>query len=338
VKGRTKVVRGIAVAVMGVLVLLPHAGWAVEEGEARECVRLFDARSYDEAQSCFHAYLADHREDGAAMAYLGRTFLARRRPGAAIEWLKRAVLRAPARSELHDWLAQAYGIAAERAPVVRQFSLAVKAGKEFERAVALDPSNLDAVEDLIEFQIEAPVFLGGSVAKAQAHAIDLERRDRLRGRLALAQVLLHSQGLAAAERELLATAAEFAADPRPQVALGVVLRGGGQFDRAFEAFDAALRLDPDNADAEIELARTAALSGQRLDRAQDLLARYLLRVPPGDGAALADGHLGLGAVLEKRRAQGRARSEYQAALHLDPDSAAARNALRRLDHAPATTP
>jgi hypothetical protein len=100
VKGRIKVVRGIAVAVMGVLVLLPHAGWAVEEGEARECVRLFEARSYDEAQSCFHGYLADHREEGAAMAYLGRTFLARRRPGPAIEWLKRAVLRAPERSEL----------------------------------------------------------------------------------------------------------------------------------------------------------------------------------------------------------------------------------------------
>ena len=331
--------RGIAVFVLCVLGLglLPSAGCAAEEGSARECVRLFEARSYLEAQACFQGYLADHGEDGAAMAYLGRSFLARRRPGAAIEWLKRAVRQAPERSELHDWLAQAYGIAAERAPVVRQFGLAVKAGREFERAVALDPANLDAVEDLIEFQVEAPVFLGGSVAKAQAHAADLERRDRLRGRLALAQVLLHSQGFAAAERELLAAAAEFAADPRPQIALGVALRNAGQYDRAFEAFDAALRLDPDNTDAAVELARAAALSGQRLDRAQELLARYLRQVPPGDGAALADGHLGLGAVLERRRARERARSEYQEALHLDPESAAARNALRRLDR-PAAAP
>jgi tetratricopeptide (TPR) repeat protein len=334
----TKVGRGIAVVVMGGLGLLPRAARAVEEGSARECVRLFEARGYEEAQACFQVYLATHREDGAAMAYLGRAFLARRRAGAAIEWLKRAVMQAPERSELHDWLAQAYGIAAERAPVVRQFSLAVKAGKEFERAVALDPANLDALEDLIEFQIEAPIFLGGSVAKAQAHAADLQRRDRLRGRLAQAQVLLHSQGPAAAERELLATAAEFASDPRPQVALGVALRDAGQYGRAFDAFDAALRLDPDDADAEVELARAAALSGQRLDRAEGLLDRYLQRVPPGDGAALADGHLGLGALLEKRRARGRARDEYQAALHLDPDSTAARNALRRLDHPAAAAP
>jgi tetratricopeptide (TPR) repeat protein len=332
------VLRGIAVAVLGAFVLLPPAGWSVEEGEARECVRLFEARSYEEAQSCLHAYLAEHREDTAAMAYLGRTFLARRRPAPALERLKRAVARAPERADLHDWLAQAYGIAAERAPVVRQFGLAVKAGKEFERAVTLDPSNLDAVEDLIEFQIEAPVFLGGSVAKAEAHAADLERRDRLRGRLALAQVLLRSQGLAAAERELRATAAEFAADPRPQIALGVALTAAGQFGRAFDAFDAALRLDPDNADAEVELARAAALSGQRLDRAAELLDRYLRRVPPGDGAALADGHLCRGALLEKRRARGQARNEYQAALHLDPDSTVARRALRRLDEAPAAAP
>jgi tetratricopeptide (TPR) repeat protein len=333
-------VRGFAMAaaaVAGLMGLLPPAA-AAEQGEAQPCMRLFEARSYPEAQACFQGYLAGHGEDAAAMAYLGRSFLARRRPWAAIDWLKRAVSREPERSDFHDWLAQAYGTAAERAPVVRQFGLAVKAGREFERAVALDPSNLDAVEDLIEFQIEAPAVLGGSVAKAQAHAADLERRDRLRGRLALAQVLLHAQGLAATERELLAAAAEFPADPRPQVALGVALAGAGQYERAFGAFDAALRLDPGNADAQVELARAAALSGQRLESAEELLARYLRSVPPGDGAALADGHLGMGALLEKRRAVQQARSEYRAALDLDPDSALARKALRRLDRDPAASP
>jgi len=107
----------------------------------------------------------------------------------AIEWLQRAVARAPGRSDFHDWLGRAYGIAAQRAAVVRQLGLAVKARQEFERAVELDPANADALEDLIEFQIQAPAFLGGSLAKARAHAAELERRDPLRGRLVGAEIL-----------------------------------------------------------------------------------------------------------------------------------------------------
>jgi tetratricopeptide (TPR) repeat protein len=343
-----------AAALLSLLPMLPPwMAWAAGEDDAPAgCVRSFDARAYREAQECFAARVAKQPADALALFYLGRTYFERRQAMPAIDWLQRAVARAPGRSDFHDWLGRAYGIAAQRAAVVRQFGLATRARQEFERAVELDPANPDALEDLIEFQIQAPAFLGGSLAKARAHAAELERRDPLRGRLAGAEILLRQParpagppapagpagqagpaglaGVAAAERELRAAAADFPSDPRPRLALAAAYEQAGRLEQAGDEIEAALRLDPDNAEAHGALARVAAASGRQLARAEELLTRDLQRLPPGDDAALADCHYALAALLERRGDRGRAREHYQEALRRDPGSAAARAALRRL--------
>src|SRR5260370_5711384 len=91
--------------------------------ELRACIRQFDARAFATAQACLSAGVAKQPADGLALFYLGRTYFERRQSGQAIEWLKRAVAREPGRSELHDWLGRAYGIAAQRASLVHQFGL-----------------------------------------------------------------------------------------------------------------------------------------------------------------------------------------------------------------------
>ena len=47
---------------------------------------------------------------------------------------------------------------------------ASKAHRYFEKAVELDPKNLEAMNDLFEYYLEAPGFLGGGFDKAQALA------------------------------------------------------------------------------------------------------------------------------------------------------------------------
>lgn len=334
-----------------------------EEVPPAACVRSFDAHAYQEAQECFAAHVAKQPADALALFYLGRSYYERRQPMPAIERLQRAVARAPGRSDFHDWLGRAYGIAAQRAAVVRQLGLAVKARQEFERAVELDPANADALEDLIEFQIQAPAFLGGSLAKARVHAAALERRDPLRGRLARAEILRRQPagpagsagpagpegpsgspgsagstrpagqtggGALAAERELRAAAVDFPGDPRPRLALAAIYEQAGRLDQAGDEIEAVLRLDPDNTEAHEALARVAAASGRGLARAEELLTRDLQRLPPGDEAALADCHYALGALLERQGDRTQAREHYQEALRRDPGLAAAKAALRRL--------
>jgi hypothetical protein len=68
-----------------------------------------------------------------------------------------------------------------RANILRQPFLAWKVKEHFERAVTLDPGNLAARADLMEYYLKAPGFLGGSEEKARAQAAEIAARDAQQG-------------------------------------------------------------------------------------------------------------------------------------------------------------
>lgn len=284
----------------------PGPAWAAGEEDLppAACVRSFDAHAYQEAQECFAAHVARQPADATALFYLGRSYYERRQPMPAIERLQRAVALAPGRSDFHDWLGRAYGIAAQRAAVVRQLGLAVKARQEFERAVELDPANADALEDLIEFQVQAPAFLGGSLAKASAHAAELERRDPLRGRLARAEILRRQPpgppGPAGSAGPAGPTGASGAGAPGGPGGPGGPAAPAGSAGPAAQTGGGALA-------AERELRAAAA----------DF---------PGDPRP----RLALAAAYEHAGRLDRAGDEIEAALRLDPDNTDAHEALARV--------
>ncbi|MGY8815763.1 MAG: tetratricopeptide repeat protein [Gammaproteobacteria bacterium] len=78
----------------------------------------------------------------------------------------------PKNSDLHHWLGKCYGRIAETASWIKAMSMAKKTRKAFEKAVALDEKNIDALEDLMQYYLEAPGFLGGSKKKAN----EIEKR------------------------------------------------------------------------------------------------------------------------------------------------------------------
>jgi tetratricopeptide (TPR) repeat protein len=280
---------------------MARTAWAVGEEEVppAACVRAFEAHAYQEAQECFAGRVAKQPGDAMALFYLGRTCFERRQPMPAIDWLQRAVARAPGRSDFHDWLGRAYGIAAQRAAVVRQLGLAVKARQEFERAVELDPANPDALEDLIEFQIQAPAFLGGSLAKARAHAAELERRDPLRGRLAVAEILRRRSPAPARP-------AGSAGSPAPAGSAGSTAPVGSAGP-----------------------AGSTGPAGQE-GPAGALAAERELRAAAVDFPGDPRPRLALAAVYEQAGRLEQAADEIEAALRLDPDSTEAHGALARV--------
>jgi tetratricopeptide (TPR) repeat protein len=78
----------------------------------------------------------------------------------------------PENSNFHHWLGKSYGRIAETASWIKAMSMAKKTRKAFEKAVALDEKNIDALEDLMQYYLEAPGFLGGSKKKAN----EIEKR------------------------------------------------------------------------------------------------------------------------------------------------------------------
>jgi tetratricopeptide (TPR) repeat protein len=111
--------------------------------------------------------------EAEASFQLGRQSYEKEAYAAAIEAFSTAVRLAPNTSTYHHWLGKSYGRLAQNSNFLKAYRLAAKTRTELERAVTLDDKNIEAIEDLMEFYRQAPVFLGGGQDKA----------DRLRRRL-----------------------------------------------------------------------------------------------------------------------------------------------------------
>ena len=76
------------------------------------------------------------------------------------------------------WSGKAAGRLAEQAGPLRAYQLARRTLRDFEKAHALNPRNVDVIDDLIEFHDKAPRFMGGSPVMARQLR---ERRAALLG-------------------------------------------------------------------------------------------------------------------------------------------------------------
>jgi tetratricopeptide (TPR) repeat protein len=123
----------------------------------------------------------------------GRAALNRKDPQAAVTLLDKAVAENPHSANAHYFLGVAYGRLAEKASIFRQAALARHTRDEFERAVRLDPNNLEARFALVQYYTMAPGFLGGSRQKALQEAEQIRERNATAGDEALAFVASKSR-------------------------------------------------------------------------------------------------------------------------------------------------
>jgi len=316
-------------ATLAVLALPPAAALAAG-GAASPGIQALEARRFEEARAFFEPLARKNPKDAEAAFYLGRAWLGLRKTGEATQWLEKATALAPGRSDYFDWLGKAYGLAAVQASVFAKPGLAGKTREAWEKAVALDPNNLDARADLMQYDLQAPGFLGGGVDKAREQAAEIRKRDAVRGALAYGTIAFVQKDLAGGEKILQEALQKAPAEPRLRLALGALYQSQEKWDAAFDNFEAMLKADPGSWDALYQIGKTAALSGQRLDRAEECLKRYLGHAPGPESAPLANAHLRLGAVYQKKGNKAAARAEYQTAVKLDPKLEEAKKALAEL--------
>ena len=132
--------------------------------------------------------------------------------------------------------------------------------KAFETAVTLDPLNIDARRDLMEYLVEAPWIVGGDKDKAKEQIEFINKLDPIEGRLAQAAFFSAEKKWKEAQIEYLA-----ALDQRP-----------GKIDAYMEAADFfADRKDADHLQHALDGAARLGVRDPRLDfyRAVLLLLR-----------------------------------------------------------------
>jgi len=293
-------------------------------------VRLFEAGKYREAKTVFEPAFKANTRDAAAAFYLGRIAMEERKNDRAADYFEAATKLDPKNSNYYLWLGRAYGREAQQANVLRQPGLAKRARSAWERAIELDTENLDARSDLIQYYVQAPGFMGGSMTKALEQAEEIRKRNALRGYLELGGLYERDKKPAEAEKAYVAAAKEKSDRHVGEYRLGLFYQGTSAFDKAFELFETMLVTSPSESGALFQIGKTGAMSGQRLARSAEALEAYLQTTPGRNDPSLAAAHWRLGMVHEKRQDRQRAKAEYETALRLDPSFKQATESLKKL--------
>ena len=197
-------------------------------------------------------------------------------------------------------------------------------------AIALDGANIDAREGLMQFLIEAPPPLGGDKTKAAEQAIAIGRINAFRGISAQIAVASSTNDRPAVENLLLRATTQF-----PDSVLGWANLSAMQADdhRPADAFATITRWQARRTHgmfALFSVGRTAAVTGEQMDRGVQALQQYLRGQRAPSDPPLANAHYRLAQIYEKQHKLPDAKTEYQLAVKLNPSLRDAQLALERL--------
>ena len=171
------------VAVLGAGLILLMAGAppiARADSPAERGIALYKKDNFPAARPLLEKAVAADPGNAAACYYLGMTLAEggdERSFEAAEKWLARAVSLAPGNE---TYLADYGGNSLELADRKQSLDYAMKGRNAMEKAIRLNPADLDAREGLMRFYAQAP-WPFGSAAKAMAQASAIAGRDRARG-------------------------------------------------------------------------------------------------------------------------------------------------------------
>ena len=191
------------------------------------------------------------------------------------EAYERAVEADPTNSEYEHWLGRAYGKRAETSSPFTAPGLASKARQHFEKAVALNPRNGEAANDMFEYYLEAPGFLGGGLDKASRMAERIGQLNTAEGYWAQARIAERRKDYGMAEDRLRRAMEAAPKQVGRVVDLARFLSKRGRIEESEETFQEAERIAPNNPKLLYERAETYIQARRNMEMARALLKRYL---------------------------------------------------------------
>jgi len=193
----------------------------------------------------------------------------------ATEVFEKAIVLAPGKSELYHWLGRTYGRRAETGSMLTALSYASKTRQYFEKAVELDPNNGEAVNDLFDFYLEAPGFLGGGMQKAEDVAQRIAKLDAAEGHYAQAKLHDKRKEYGAAENNFRRAAELSPLEVGRVLDIAKYLAKLGRTSESDAMFEKAVKMAPDSPKVLFDRAQTYIQAQRNLPEARLLLERYL---------------------------------------------------------------
>jgi Flp pilus assembly protein TadD len=259
--------KGLIAALLAVWPLL-----AASQADLDQARKLYQLTDYESSLRILEAM---QPKDGPVYELIGRNHYMQAEYKKATEALEKAVAADPGNSDCELWLGRAFGRRAETASPFTAPASANKARQHFEKAVQLNPRNMDALSDLFEYYLEAPGFMGGGLDKAVGVAHRMAAIDPVEGQWAQARLAEQKKEFGSAERHL-----ERAAEMAPHEASRLVdlarfLARQGRYKESDQSFRQAEKIAPNSPQVIYARADTYIEQGRNLETARKLLKRYL---------------------------------------------------------------
>jgi Flp pilus assembly protein TadD len=193
----------------------------------------------------------------------------------ATEFFEKALALSPNNSDYELWLGRAWGRRAETSGWLKAGFNASKARQCFERAVTLDPHNREAKNDLFDFYLNAPGFLGGGMDKAEAIAQSIASERPPESEFEEAQIADRRKDYAGAEAHL-RRAMELAPNEAGRIVdLARYIAKRGRLSESDALFEKARKLEPSKPTVAFAEARVDIENHRNLEQARGLLEGYL---------------------------------------------------------------
>jgi tetratricopeptide (TPR) repeat protein len=251
-----------------IVLAIAAAAWGKDLSQAEE---LFNHADYGGSL----ALLDKHTQDPVALFLIGRDYLMSGELKKASEFLERAAAAAPANSEYQDWLGRAYGKRAETSNFLSAAGWASKARDAFKRAVELDPKNPDALDDLFDYYLDAPGFMGGGIEKAEQVADRITAIDPAQGLYDKAKLDQKAKEYSKAEAHLRQAVAIAPQGIGHMIELAKLLAKEGRIRESDQVFAQAQKAAPNSPLVMFAYADVLIKQKRELDEAKSLLEKYL---------------------------------------------------------------
>ena len=264
-----------------------------------------------------------------------RQLMVENRINDAVKAGEQAVEAFPDDARLWVWLGRAYGRRALEANLLSRAGWAGKTRDAWEKAVALDPNNMDARFDLMQYYLQAPGMLGGGVDKAKAQAEAVALLNPAYGQIARGVVAMSEKDKAAAEAAWRDAIKLAPTDPRARNAWSGFLSREQRWEELLAFWNEQAAAYPDDAMVQFQLGRASAVSGQKLEEGLAALDRFesMENRPHEDLLAKGAPEWRRGNLLEKLGRTDDALAAYQAAVAANPNLPDAKKDLERLSAA-----
>ena len=290
-----------------------------------EGIKLFEAKQYKEALTCFESVVGKNKKDAEAWSYLAAIHVRRdfRDIDKAEDEIDEAIDINENISRYHLIRGQVLGVKAQTSGMVKAAFIAPKVKSAFLRAVELDPKSVEARQGLFSYYLMAPGVMGGSDEEALKQAKEITALDAYQGHLVQATYYQRKNESTKAENELQQAIAANPQKPEGWGRLGGFYNSQKRYDDAFRQFKKFAELDPKNPRPLAGQGDALSGKGNHKEAAEKYLAALAIdKTFSGAIYALAQSY-------EKQELRQRAKETYQWFLTVEPKGQRAENAEKK---------